>query len=98
MPLVPSENHYQPNPDETSHQLPQPEPTTFEVIDADTLHITDAWLNSFYNDSDCIEIRGQVQALETLCVKILALGRPKQQILGMVQKFTGQLHDVYVKC
>ena len=95
--LISSEDQYQHDPDETSLQLPHPEETTFEVVDADTLHITDAWLNSMYNDPDSVELRGHVQVLETLFVKLLAVGKPKNETINLVHKYQRQLQDELVK-
>jgi len=87
VPCISTEDQCLQNPVETSHQLPQPEPTTYEEIDSDTLHITNAWLDAFYNDHHCMELRGIGQTTEIMCVKMYAAGIPKKHIIRMFQNF-----------
>ena len=86
-PVILSGDQHQQNPEDASHLNPQPERSTYQQLDADTQHITDAWLNSFYNDPDCIEVRGHAQALDTMFLKLLALGESKKKVIGLIHKF-----------
>ena len=61
---------------------------------SDDQHITDAWLNSHFNDLDSLEIRGYVQALEVVFVKMLAAGKTKSQIKKYISKMERKAEEI----
>jgi len=56
-----------------------------DILDADTQHITDSWLNTRFSDEESCKIRGLVQILEIDFVTLRESGQPMENVVNYVE-------------